>query len=286
MTTYGANRRSIVRRILVQMSTLRTKNLSVISPTVRHFTSFVRDTDNMGGKDDQISVLQHRSGRTGKLHPMAARSMTRVKHRRNVAPDGNTCLLSISTTRMVLVAKGFLIRIAHGWLEFPRKVEIPNYYNNDAQQALSYRAIKRHHYVGERKDTYGGRDLYASHLGSDGQWSERKSGGEINSAGVEERHSLHPWCNTLFLKRRSWWICVAIFFLAPPWWYLGHCQSQRIWPVNQYSGWDGYYTIPASGEYAILYRMLWIWQEDIIRVKLPKALKPNTVLLVSDMFWM
>ena len=59
-------------------------------------------------------------------------------------------------------------------------------------------------------------------------------------------------------------------------------EPVNLGPQLNTSGWDAYYTIPASGEYAYFVSTTNSYgQEDIFRVKLPESLKPKPVVLIS-----
>jgi outer membrane protein OmpA-like peptidoglycan-associated protein len=64
--------------------------------------------------------------------------------------------------------------------------------------------------------------------------------------------------------------------------WLNWTEPQNLGAAVNSAGWDAYFTIPASGEHAYLVsRQNSLGAEDIFRVKLPKELRPEPVLLVQ-----
>ena len=59
-------------------------------------------------------------------------------------------------------------------------------------------------------------------------------------------------------------------------------EPQNLGPGLNTPGWDGYYTIPASGDYAYFVSSEnSLGEDDIFRVKLPESLRPKPVVLIS-----
>src|SRR5205823_5173277 len=59
-------------------------------------------------------------------------------------------------------------------------------------------------------------------------------------------------------------------------------EPQNLGPQLNTPGWDAYYTLPASGEYAYFVSTENSYGAgDVFRVKLPEALKPQAVVLIS-----
>lgn len=138
----------------------------------------------------------------------------------------------------------------------------------------------------KREDTYGERDLYVSFLKGDGTWSKPVNMGfVINTADIESAPFVatdnktlyftsygHPGYGggDIFVTRR----------LDDSW-----CKWSE--PENLGAGintpqWDGFLSIPASGEYAYMSSMQnAIGSEDIFRFKVYNAIKPDAVAIIS-----
>ena len=180
------------------------------------------------------------------------------------------------------------IRTKAGWSQ-PVECRIANNYNFHEKNQLEFcvspdgRAIIL---AVQRKDTRGNRDLYVSLQKSDGNWSEPVSlGNVINSADFESSPFLaadgrtlyftsagHPGYGNgdIFVSRR----------LDDSWgnW----SEPENLGPAINTDEWDGYFTIPASGDYAYLSsRSGSLGEDDIFRLKLYPAIKPDPVAIVS-----
>jgi len=207
----------------------------------------------------------------------------------SITPDGNAVLLGNVYESDGTMSKGVSISYNEGnsW-STPTKLKIKNFYNKNDNIGGFYLANNSKILLMsvERDDTYGGLDLYFSTLENDGSWSEPKNlGKDINTAADEDSPFLASDNLTLYYSTA------------------GHCgygnddmfvthRFDSTWtkwsePENlgsqlNTSGWDAYYTIPASGEWAYFVSdKNSIGAEDIFRVAVPKALRPKPVLLVS-----
>ncbi|KAB7729939.1 OmpA family protein [Rudanella paleaurantiibacter] len=138
----------------------------------------------------------------------------------------------------------------------------------------------------QKKDSMGDRDLYVSFLNEDQTWSAPKHMGRvINSADSEASPFIaadgrtlyfssegHPGFGNgdIFVTRRlddSWQV-----------W----SEPENLGPAINTPKWDGYFTIPASGEYAYLSSgSNSLGMEDIFRLKLFPSIKPDPVAIVS-----
>ncbi|AKD58418.1 OmpA family protein [Spirosoma radiotolerans] len=179
-------------------------------------------------------------------------------------------------------------RTKAGWSQ-PVECRIANNYNLHEKNQLEFcvspdgRAIIL---AVQRKDTRGDRDLYISLQKSDNTWSEPVSlGGVINSADFESSPFLaadgrtlyftsggHPGLGNgdIFVSRR----------LDDSWgnW----SEPENLGPGINTVEWDGYFTIPASGDYAYLSsRGGSLGEDDIFRLKLYPAIKPDPVAIIT-----
>lgn len=173
-----------------------------------------------------------------------------------------------------------------GW-EFPKEVKINDYYNNANDTEFSLAPNNKVLVMAcKRKDTRGGKDLYVSFLNPNGTWSKPVNmGDEINTV----EHESGPFIaadsktiyfstmgfpgygdNDIFLSRR----------LDSTW--TRWSQPENIGPLINTAKWDGFFTIPASGEYAYLSSVeRAIGEEDIFRIKLFPSIKPDPVAIIS-----
>jgi outer membrane protein OmpA-like peptidoglycan-associated protein len=137
-----------------------------------------------------------------------------------------------------------------------------------------------------RKDSFGQHDIYVSFLIEDAVWSEPINiGSQINTAaseitpflGADEKSlyfssSGHPGYGShdMFVTKR----------LDDTW--KNWSEPLNLGKRLNTSGWDAYYTIPASGDYAYFVSSEnSIGNEDIFRIKLHESVKPESVILVS-----
>lgn len=138
-----------------------------------------------------------------------------------------------------------------------------------------------------RKDTEGDRDLYVSFLQPDKvTWSEpRTLGPTLNTADFESSPFLaadgrtlyftsagHPGFGDgdIFVSRR----------LDDTW--TNWSEPENLGPAINTPEWDGYFTIPAAGDYAYLSSSAnSLGEDDIFRLKLFAAIKPDPVAIVS-----
>lgn len=205
-----------------------------------------------------------------------------------VSPDGNTLLL-MNTYDSRGAALGMGLSLTHrtreGW-SIPTQLNVRNYYNKSTFNEYFLSSDNKILLLAlQRDDTYGSRDVYVSFLEAGGIWSTPKNiGPVINTPGTELSPFLaadgvtlyfsstgHPGYgkNDIFVSRR----------LDNSWTKWSTPQNLGA-PVNS-KGVDGYYSIPASGEYAY-----YVSEEksagktDIFRIKLPSAVKPNPTVLI------
>ena len=271
----------------------------VISPDGRtlYFTRNFNKA-NIGGADKQdvwYSTLE--SGANG--NPPGWREAVNIGSPINnagdnaisgMAPDGRTAyLINIYRPDGGLsfgISKS--IRTKAGWSQ-PTECKIANNYNQHEKNQLEFcispdgRAIIL---AVQRKDTRGDRDLYVSIQKSDRTWAEPVSlGPVVNSADFESSPFLaadgrtlyftsagHPGYGDgdIFVSRR----------LDDSWgnW----SEPENLGPAINTAEWDGYFTIPASGDFAYLSsRAGSMGEDDIFRLKLYPAIKPDPVAIVS-----
>jgi outer membrane protein OmpA-like peptidoglycan-associated protein len=209
----------------------------------------------------------------------------------SVTPDGNTLLLGGRYEPKGNEGNGefglwLTHRIAGGW-SYPARVVVKDYYTNAAFVEFCLSNDGRTIILSlDRKDSHGGKDLYVSFLQPDGTWSSPKNlGFDVNSAADEATPFLASDGKTLYFASDgfSGYGSMDMFItrrLDSTWqrW----SEPENLGSQLNTPGWDAYYTVPASGEYAYFVSTENSFgMGDIFRVKLPEELRPRPVVLVS-----
>ncbi len=205
----------------------------------------------------------------------------------SITPDGNTMLLNNVYLPNGTMQKGLSVtrRTTTGW-SFPEKVQIVNYKNDNdyAEFSLAQNGNVMVMTL-QREDSYGSKDLYVSFLQPDKTWSEPKNmGAFLNTADAETSPFIASDGITLYYSTPglSGFGSNDIFVskrLDNSW--TNWSEPQNLGPSLNTDGWDAYFTIPASGEYAYFVSTKNSFGEnDIFRAKLDKALRPEPVALV------
>lgn len=169
-----------------------------------------------------------------------------------------------------------------GWGD-PKNLNIKNFYNTNVHQEASYSPDGTVMiFTIERRDTYGGKDLYVSLKQADGTWSAPFNAGKtVNSFADEISPFLAGDNKTLYFASEG---------------HTGYGESDvfmtrrlddtwKNWskPVNMgpkinSSEWDAYFTIDAKGEWAYMVSTHHsIGKADLFRFKIPKELRPDSV---------
>ncbi|SDN06788.1 OmpA family protein [Siphonobacter aquaeclarae] len=179
-----------------------------------------------------------------------------------------------------------------GW-SFPRPVRInqlnPHLNENNHSQLTEYSLSQDSRVLLmsiNRSGTLGDRDLFVSFLQGNGEWSTpRNLGPDVNTAEEEGSPFLAPDGKTVYFSSKGWpgYGNHDIFVtrrLDDTW--QNWSEPQNLGPEINTGGWDGYFTIQASGEYAyICSDQNSIGQEDIFRIKIYDEIKPEPVVIVS-----
>ncbi len=209
----------------------------------------------------------------------------------SVTPDGNTLLIGGRYEPRGAEGTGefslwLTHRTADGW-SYPARVRVNDYYSNAAYVEFCLSNDGRTIILSlDRKDSYGDKDLYVSFLQPDGTWSSPKNlGPDVNSAADEATPFLASDGKTLYFASDgfSGYGSMDMFItrrLDSTWQHWS--EPENLGPQLNSSGWDAYYTVPASGEYAYFVSTENSFgQGDIFRVKLPEELRPKPVILVG-----
>ncbi len=206
----------------------------------------------------------------------------------SVMPDGNTLLVGNVYHDDGSLSGGTSIthRYRYGWT-FPEKVNIEYYYNYSQSASFFMSNSGKVLLMGiARKNRIGGEDIYVSFRKSDTLWSEPLNlGPVINTEGDEMSPFLAADEVTLYFASdgREGFGSADVYVskrLDSTW--INWTEPVNLGPVINTSGWDAYYYIPASGDYA--YFVSWGEEgtsSDIYRVLLPDKVKPDPVALIS-----
>ncbi|MCL5990720.1 MAG: hypothetical protein M1419_01280, partial [Bacteroidetes bacterium] len=206
----------------------------------------------------------------------------------SITPDGNSLLVGNIYLPNGLMKPGISISYFKGdkWT-MPDSLKIKKFYTKSKSVTYCLASSGKVLLMSlEREDSYGGLDIYVSFHKQDGSWSEPINIGHgINTASDEvspfiasDEKTLYfssagyPGFgfNDMFLSRR----------LDSTW--LKWSEPENLGPSINTSGWDAYYTIPASGEYAYFVSTHNDGNlHDIYRIKLPSEMKPKSVMLIS-----
>jgi outer membrane protein OmpA-like peptidoglycan-associated protein len=207
----------------------------------------------------------------------------------SVSNDGNTLLLLNEYHQEEKIGDGISIshRTEKGWT-FPEKIKINDYYNhtNFADFYLSgdgdilLMAL-------EREDSKGDQDIYVSFLGADGLWSTPLNlGGDINTYHAEFSPFLAADNKTLFfasdghesLGSSDIFYCKRLDDTWKNW-----SRPKNLGPKVNTAGFEGYYSITASGDYAYFVSASSSTNDskDIFKIALPTEFKPEPVIFIS-----
>lgn len=247
--------------------------------------------DNMGSEQDQdvwfseIDENQNCSPAKNLGFPI---NNLRNNFAISVTPDGNSMLVGNIYDPKVTEKQGVSISYFGGeeW-SYPSLLRIKDFYNENKYSSYCLGSDgKTLLMTVEREGTYGELDMYVSFMQDNDSWSEPMNlGPDLNTADVEATPFLasdgvtmyfssagHPGFGNqdIFITRR----------LDSTWrkW----SKPENLGPVLNTSGWDAYFTIPASGDYAYIVSTKNSYgKEDIFRLPLPEELRPKPVALIS-----
>ncbi|MDI9866359.1 OmpA family protein [Flectobacillus sp. DC10W] len=201
-----------------------------------------------------------------------------------VSSDGREVLLMNKYQKDGKLAPGISRskRTPNGW-SFPEEVKIDNFYNYSPNAEFAISPDGRVMVMSvQRMTTKGKRDLYVSFKKNNDEWTEpRQMGNTLNSI----EHDVTPFIaadgKTLYFSSRgfSGFGDNDIFKstrLDETW--LNWSEPQNLGEGINTPNWDGFFTIPASGEYAYMCTYEGNAQkEDIFRLLLPEDKQPDPV---------
>ncbi|MBC7485610.1 MAG: OmpA family protein [Cytophagaceae bacterium] len=247
---------------------------------------------NVGGGSDDIWYTKYINGEWTVAQNMGSPLNTAsVNAVSAISPDGNSMLVMSAYNYFdgtISAGVSMSYRDKKGWV-FPKKQEVKDwvnlnehvdYYLTNDQQLMLVSAERK------KKENFGGQDIYFCKKTGDNAWTVPVNlGPVINTAGDEFGAFLAADGKTLFfasdghvglgsadiwMSKRlddSWTNWSPIVNLGPP--------------INT-ADWDAYFTIPASGDYAYFSSSNNSFgNEDVFRIKMPEAAKPDAVVLVK-----
>jgi outer membrane protein OmpA-like peptidoglycan-associated protein len=208
----------------------------------------------------------------------------------SISADGKTIyLINVYRPDGTLVSgfsRSFYTR--NGW-SFPKEYKIANFYNihvrNQTEMAVSPQGNVLVLSV-QRNDSEGSKDLYVSFHKEDDTWSEPlRMGDVINTADYEGSPFLALDNKTLYFTSSglSGFGEGDLFVtkrLDDTW--INWSKPQNLGSSVNTPQWDGYFNIPASGDYAYFSSSEnSIGKEDIFRIRLTPEMKPEPVAVVT-----
>ncbi len=208
----------------------------------------------------------------------------------SITPDGNTLLLKGAYNNGTYETRGFSLskRTAGGW-SAPQKMNIPGYesmskgqfdcgfLSADGKVLLMAFSEKRN----SKED-----DVYVSFRQKDGSWSKPMNlGADINTNFTETTPFLAADGATLFfssdrdggLGKNDVWVCKRVDKTWKHW-----SKPQNLGPAINTDGYDAYYSVAASGEYAYMTTFKnTLGKGDVVRIKLTDDTPPADSTLAS-----
>jgi outer membrane protein OmpA-like peptidoglycan-associated protein len=172
-----------------------------------------------------------------------------------------------------------------GW-EYPREVKITDYYNQSKFTEFSISSDGKTMIMAcKRKDTKGGKDFYVSFLNANSTWTKPVNMVGLNTAEDESTPFIAADSKTLYFSTRGYpgFGDNDIFLsrrLDSTW--TNWSEPENLGNLINTARWDGYFTIPASGEFAYLSsEEKSMGAEDIFRIKMFPSIKPDPVAIIS-----
>jgi OmpA-OmpF porin, OOP family len=246
---------------------------------------------NVGGVDNIWFSEMQPDGKWGQLRNIGQPlNNGRGSYTASITPDGNTMVLGGSfydnATGKEKTGIWMSRRTASGW-GAPTSLNIDSFYTFHRFMEFSLANDGKTMIVSlQRWDSNNDRDLYAIFMRDDGTWTAPMNLGPTVNTLAEE--------GTPFIAADG----KTMYFYS--WGYSSYGQSdmyvtrrlddtwkkwsepENLGPDLNTPGWDAYYTLTASGEYAYFVSEKESYGlSDVFRAKLPQALRPAPVVLVS-----
>ena len=176
-------------------------------------------------------------------------------------------------------------RSKDGWT-YPEPIKIEKFYNDSEYGDYSISPDGNVMIMSiQKKSSFGKNDLHVSFKKDKNIWSEPINvGRKINTVEHEVAPFIAADGKTLYFSTRG----LPGFgdndiFKAQrldETWQLWS-EPENLGPAINTPNWDGYFTIPASGDYAFICSINSSKKEDIYRLELPKMAKPDPVAIIS-----
>lgn len=207
-----------------------------------------------------------------------------------ISPDGRTMYLTNIYKPDGTLAFGISrsIKTRNGW-STPVECKIKNHYNIHKRGNMEFTVSPNGRVMViavQRKDSYGDKDLYVTFLQPDQTWSEPSHMGPIiNSADYEGTPFIASDSRTLYFSSSGHpefgdgdiFVSRRLDSSWTRW-----SEPENLGPTINTTEWDGYFTIPASGDFAYLSsKENSMGNNDLFRMKLFPAIKPDPVAIVS-----
>jgi outer membrane protein OmpA-like peptidoglycan-associated protein len=255
----------------------------MIAPDGRtlYFARISHPNNTHGAKGSQDIWFSELDAASGKWGPARRMGFPLNKDEYNCAysitPDGNTMLIKGQYNNGNYETRGFSIskRTANGWSP-PQKIDIPGYVNMSKGQFdcgfMSADGKVLLMAFSEKKNSKED-DLYVSFRQKDGSWTKPMDlGPEVNTKFTETTPFLAPDGATLYfssdrqggLGSNDIYVCKRVDKTWKHW-----SKPVNLGPSVNTDGYDAYYTLGASGDYAYLTTFKnTLGKGDIVRVKL------------------
>jgi outer membrane protein OmpA-like peptidoglycan-associated protein/Tol biopolymer transport system component len=195
----------------------------------------------------------------------------------SITPDGNTMLVKGAYANGNYETRGFSVskRTANGW-SAPQKMDVPSYTNMSKGQFdcgfMSADGKVLLMAFSEKKNSKED-DIYVSFRQKDGSWSKPiNMGSDVNTKFTETTPFLAPDGATLYFSSdreggqgsNDIYVCKRVDKTWQHW-----SKPVNLGPSVNTDGYDAYYSLAASGEYAYLTTFKnTLGKGDIVRVKL------------------
>ncbi len=247
---------------------------------------------NIGGAENQDVWFATRQGDTWNAAQNMGAPINNADNNAivSISPDGKTLyLMNVyrpDGTMTFGLSKS--TRTKTGWTP-PVECKIEDIYNLDKKNNTEFTLSPKGNVLVmsvKRQDTNGDRDLYVSFLKSDGTWSKPLNMGSIiNTADVESAPFIATDSKTLYFTSygHAGYGGGDIFMtrrLDETW--TKWSRPENLGPSINTPQWDGFMSIPASGEYAYVSSMQnSLGGEDLFRFKVYAAIRPDPVAIIS-----
>ncbi|GAB2554237.1 OmpA family protein [Spirosoma aerophilum] len=238
-----------------------------------------------GSQDIWYSDLDAASGKWGPARRMGfPLNKDEYNCAYSITPDGNTMLIKGQYNNGTYETRGFSLskKTAGGWSP-PQKMDIPGYVNMSKGQFdcgfMSADGKVLLMAFSEKKNSKED-DLYVSFRQKDGTWTKPMDlGAEVNTKFTETTPFLAPDGATLYfssnreggLGSNDIYVCKRVDKTWKHW-----SKPVNLGPKVNTDGYDAYYTLGASGDYAYLTTFKnTLGKGDIVRVKLTDETPAN-----------